>query len=141
MATLKKLMTLFSQKGMLDQRSDIIHSFTNGRTTSAKALTASEIDALCRAIEQRNTSSMDMMDKKRKRLMAAIFGMLKKMNKKASRQDVIKIACRAAKVYDFNKIPPARLDSLYNAFINAQKDLDFSKQIIEGYINEQISYN
>ena len=51
------------------------------------------------------------------------------------------VACKAAKEQTFNQIPSARLDSLYNAFLNAQKDLTFSNRLVEGFINEQISYN
>jgi hypothetical protein len=51
------------------------------------------------------------------------------------------IACRASKAKDFNKIPPARLKSLYNSFLNAQKDLDLATRLVGGFIAEQQSYN
>ena len=40
------------------------------------------------------------------------------------------IACRAARVKDFNQIPSERLVSLYNAFLNAQKDLSFAQRLM-----------
>lgn len=70
------------------------------------------------------------MNLKRKRLIAAIFGVLKLLNKKPTMAYVKSIACRAAKVKDFNDIPSERLNSLYNAFLNAQKDLGFAQRLV-----------
>ncbi len=138
MATQKKLMTLLSMNKLLDQRADIFYEWTEGRTKSATELTAAEIDAICFVLEK---DTADKLDKKRKRLIAAIFGLFKLMNKTTHIDYVKGIACRAAKANRFNDIPSVRLDSLYNAFVNAQKDLAFSKRIVDGYLNEQIHYN
>lgn len=138
MATLKKLMTLLNKEGLLEQRADIIREWTGGRTTSAKELTPSEITAMCFVLEK---DSQDTLDKKRKRVIAAIFGVFKKMNKRVSIDYVKGIACRAAKVDYFNQISSSRLDSLYNAFLQAQKDLAFSNRLVEGYLFEQQIYN
>lgn len=138
MATLKKLMTLMSKEGVAENRADIISTFTHGRTSSAKNLNTSEITALCEFFE-RNT--IEKLDKKRKRVIAAIFGVFKKMNKSVTLEYVKGIACQASKYKRFNDIPSSRLDSLYNAFLNAQKDLTISKRLIEGYISEQQHYN
>lgn len=138
MATLKKLMTLLSKEGLLDQREDVIKLWTAGRTSSAKDLTPEELTSICKTIQE---NSIHIMDKKRKRVIAAIFGMFTKMNKVVTVDYVKGLACRAAKVNDFNVIPSARLDSLYNAFIHAQKDLTISNRIVEGYISEQQHYN
>lgn len=70
------------------------------------------------------------MNLKRKRLIGAIFGVFKLLNKKPTMAYVKKIACRAAKVEDINDIPPQRLQSLYNAFLNAQKDLGFAQRLV-----------
>lgn len=70
------------------------------------------------------------MNLKRKRLIGAIFGVLKLLNKKPTMAYVKSIACRAAKVKDFNDIPSERLNSLYNAFLNAQKDLGFAQRLV-----------
>lgn len=138
MATLKKLMTLMSKEGVADNRADIISTFTHGRTSSAKHLNPSEIDSLCEFFEKNSTENLD---KKRKRVIAAIFGLYKKMNKDVSLEYVKAHACRAAKVDDFNKIPSSRLDSIYNAFLKAQKDVNYSTRLVEGYISEQKYYN
>lgn len=139
MATIKKLQTLFSQKGMnTDERHEVIFNFTGGRTESSRELTPQELETLCNALQGKYSAEMDA---KRKRLLAAIFGMFKKMKKEANISYVKAIACRAAGVKNFNDIPSARLDSLYNAFLNAQRDLDFSHRIISGYLEECKSYN
>ncbi|PIF44899.1 hypothetical protein CLU96_1896 [Chryseobacterium sp. 52] len=138
MATLKKLMTLLSKEGLLDQRADVINLYTGGRTSSAKELTPFEIQALCDTITE---NSQHTLDKKRKRVLASIFGLYKKMNKKVSIEYVKGHACRAAKVDDFNKIPASRLDSIYNAFLKAQKDLEYSGRLVEIHNFEQTTYN
>ena len=141
MATLKKLMTLLSNEGLVEDRAVIIAQFTNGKKTSAKDLDPAELDTLCIFLENEFTKQSNDLDKKRKRLIASIFGVFKLANRTVSIDYVKGIACRAAKETNFNQIPPARIDSLYNAFLNAQKDLTFSKRLVEGFINEQISYN
>ncbi|OWK97079.1 hypothetical protein AP75_13180 [Kaistella haifensis DSM 19056] len=141
MATLKKLMTLLSNQGLVEERAAIIAQFTNGAKSSARQLNASELNTLCTFLENETTKQKNDLDKKRKRLIACIFGVFKLANRKVSMEYVKAIACRAAKEKNFNQIPPARLDSLYSAFLNAQKDLTFSKRLVDGFINEQISYN
>ncbi len=138
MATLKQLMTLLNKENLLEERKEIIENFTHGRTCSAKNLNQSEIDEMCFIL---NKNSLETLDKKRKRLIASIFGVFGKMNKTVSIDYVKGIACRAAKVERFNDIPPSRLDSLYNAFLKAQKDLAFCERLVKGYISEQQSYN
>lgn len=59
----------------------------------------------------------------RKRLIAAIGGWLTMTGKQGGLDMIKGVACRAAGVDDFNKIPKARLVSLYNAFVQKQKDL------------------
>lgn len=138
MATLKKLMTILNKEGLTKQRGEIITGFTNGRTDSARQLTPDEINELCGVLEGNPTIALD---KKRKRLIAAIFGMFEKMNKQVSMDYVKAIACQAAKVKTFNSIPSTRLDSIYNAFLKAQKDLTFANRIVQNYIDEQTYYN
>lgn len=141
MATTKKLMTLLSKQGLTEKRADIVSQFTHGRTSSVKALYKWELENLCNFFETEQNEQLKKLNKKRKRLIAVLFGIHNKMNKKVSIEYVKGIAQRAAKVDDFNKIPESRLDSLYNAFLNAQKDLDYSNRIITGFINEAICYN
>lgn len=138
MATLKKLMTLMSKEDVTNQRAEIISAFTHGRTDSAKNLSPNEIDILCDFYER---NSKELLNKKRKRVIAAIFGMFKKMNKTVTIEYVKAIACTASRYQSFNDIPSTRLDSLYAAFLNAQKDLNFAGRLVEGYISEQQHYN
>lgn len=140
MATLKGLMTELSRKGLQNDRAEIIYNFTGGRTQSARELTKAEITALCQSLKNTSQNSAEM-DKKRKRLLAAIFGVFKKMNKQPSIEYVKALACRAAKVERFNDIPSERLNSLYNAFIHAQRDLNFSQRVVDGALQDLIGLN
>lgn len=129
MATIKKLQTIFSKKGMTtEQRHQVIYHFTNGRTESSKSLTPTEINSLCEALNgiSKNKTTDIQLDKKRKRLLAAIFGLFKMFHKQPTLEYVKGIACRAARKDSFNDIPPAKLVSLYNAFIHAQRDYRFA---------------
>lgn len=134
-------MTLLSKQGLTEKRGEIVSNFTHGRTTSVRALYSHEIDSLCNFFELEQKKQDREMDKKRKRVIAVIFGIHEKLNKKVSIQYVKGIACQAAKVDDFNKIPPHRLDTLYAAFLKQEKDLDFSKRYVGGLINEAMCYN
>lgn len=140
MATLKGLMTELSRKGLQNDRAEIIYNFTGGRTQSARELTKAEITALCQSLKGTSLNSAEM-DKKRKRLLAAIFGVFKKMNKQPSIEYVKALACRAAKVERFNDIPSERLNSLYNAFLHAQRDLNFSQRVVDGALQDLIGLN
>lgn len=52
MATIKKLQTIFSQKGMTtDERHEVIWNFTGGRTESSRDLTPQELEDLCNALQ------------------------------------------------------------------------------------------
>lgn len=146
MTTPKQLMTILSKIGITDEeRHSLVFEWTGGRTASTRDLTDNERQELYAILNQRiekvQTEKAKTLDKKRKRVIASIFGLMTKMNRKVSMDYVKGVACKAAKTDDFNKIPPARLDSLYNAFTTAQKDLNFSKRMAEGWICEQTSYN
>ena len=130
MATLKALMTTLSRQGLQEQRGEIIYNFTKGRTCSARELKPKEINDLCRALNGQNPQGYTELDTKKKRLLAVVFGMFEKMGKEVSMDYVKGIACRAARVKDFNQIPSERLVSLYNAFLNAQKDLSFAQRLM-----------
>lgn len=130
MATLKGLMTTLSKKGLQEQRGEIIYNFTGGRTSSARDLTPTEINGLSEALKSTAKPNQKDLDKKRKRLLAAIFGVFKMFNQKPTMEYVKGMACRAAKVKSFNDIPPARLTSLYNAFLKAQRDYSFARRLI-----------
>lgn len=138
-AKTRKLMTILGKNKISDDdRHGLVYNFTNGRTQSVKDLTEGEIEILCRTFETQNNK---ILDKKRKRVIAAIFGFQKKMNKPANMDLVKGIACRSAKCKNFNDIPSARLESIYNAFKNAQKDLDFTGKLVDGFVLESQNYN
>ncbi len=130
-------MTLLNSEGLLEQRAEIINLFTEGRTASARELTKQELHELC-AVLNKNALQLD---KKRKRVIAVIFGMLEKMNRKVTIDYVKGMACRAAGEKDFNSITSTRLDSLYNAFLHRQKDLTFTGRLADCFISESQSYN
>lgn len=139
MSSLKALMTTLSQQGLQEQRSEIIYNFTGGRTQSARELTPTEITALCHSLKGHKKDLQ--LDKKRKRLLAAIFGVFKLYHKKPTMAYVKAIACRAAKVERFNDIPPARLVSLYNAFLHAQRDISHARRLVAHIEMESIEWN
>lgn len=139
MATLKQLMTILSiQKVSDDDRAQLVCSWTKGRTTSARELSASELNDIVEKLQNSDAVSPDVW---RKRVIAAIYGFLGKMNKEANPEIVKGIACRAAKIDNFNKIPVQRLISLYTAFTNMQKDLNFAKKMIGEFITDSQNYN
>ena len=139
MATLKQLMTILSiQKVSDEDRAQLVCSWTKGRTTSTRELTAKEMQDIVDKLQNAEQSNPDIW---RKRVMAAIYGFLGKMNKEATPELVKGIACRAAKVQDFNKIPTQRLISLYTAFTNMQKDLNFAKKMVESFTLDSQNYN
>ena len=139
MATLKQLMTILSiQKVSDEDRAQLVCSWTKGRTTSARELRPGEMQDIVDKLQHADQNNPDIW---RKRVMAAIYGFLGKMNKEATPELVKGIACRAAKVQDFNKIPTQRLVSLYTAFTNMQKDLNFAKRMVESFTLDSQNYN
>lgn len=138
MATHKKLMTVLAKTGNLENRHEIVLSFTAGRTYSTKELTEQELEQLSNKLE---SDAAKKMDKKRKRVLAAIFGMYNKMNAPKSIEFVKGVACRAAGEKNFNDISSHQLDTIYAAFKNAQSKLEFSGRIVENYIEESKNYN
>ena len=102
--------------------------------TSSRDLNAHELLEACAAIEGELSPRTADYDKWRKRLIAAVGGWMKAMNKEGN-IDVIKaIACRAARVDNFNRIPIERLRSLYYAFNEKRKDLRF----VDGITSEEL---
>lgn len=139
MATLKQLMTILSINKVTDEdRAEMVYSWTSGRTSSARDLRPDELQSIVKKLQESENTSPDLW---RKRLIAAIYGFLGKMNKEANPDLVKAIACRAANVDDFNKIPVQRLVSLYSAFNNMQKDLNFAKKMVGQFITDSQNYN
>lgn len=96
---------------------------------SSRDLDAHELLEACAALEGEISPRTADYDQWRKRLIASIGGWLKALNREGN-IDIIKgIACRAAGVDSFNRIPIERLRSLYYAFSKKQKDLKFVDDI------------
>lgn len=104
--------------------------------TSSRDLDAHQLLDLCNKLEGIQQPKLVEMDKYRKRLIAAIFAWRKAMGDPSSMNEVKAIACRAAQANHFNAIPLERLRSLYNAFTNKSKDMDFVEQLTA----EEIAY-
>lgn len=73
----------------------------------------------------------------RKRLIAAIGGWLRLSGQVESLAKITGIACRAAAVTDFNDISKERLISLYNAFLQKQRDLNAVRDLPATEANNQ----
>lgn len=148
MGTTKQLMTILTKIGVTEpERRNLILDWTDGRTNSTKELTNSELDGLCDLLNKRIKEHQSEMDVYRKRLIAVLFSLQKKYNRlagKTKEQQILyikKIACIAASVEDFNKIPKQSLISLYNAFVKENKYNNFSSNLVEGWKSEQTNYN
>ena len=104
--------------------------------TSSKDLDAHQLMDLCNKLEGIQRPQLVEMDKYRKRLIAAIFAWRKATGNDTNMDEVKAIACRAASADRFNAIPLERLRSLYNAFTNKAKDLQFVNEVTA----EEIAY-
>ncbi|MDR2887682.1 MAG: hypothetical protein LBV26_06770 [Bacteroidales bacterium] len=110
-------------------KESFVMQFTDNRTDSLHAMHNSEFQTMLAIMEGRTETVQSPKsaecDVWRKRLMAAIGGWLRAMNRQQNAGIIKAIACQAAKVdkRQFNSIPLERLRSLYNAFLKASKDM------------------
>ncbi|MDR1653559.1 MAG: hypothetical protein LBS01_07945 [Prevotellaceae bacterium] len=120
---IKKYHVLCGQQGIdAEQREFLLVS--NYGVTSSKDLNYSHLLELVQLLERNGaTPERSEMDVWRKRLMGAIGGWLRSIGRAADGNAIKAIACRAAKVKNFNKIPLEQLRGLYNAFNNYKKDM------------------
>lgn len=109
--------------------------------SSSRDLNVHELLDVCAALELQLHPRLAESDKLRKRLMAAIGGWLKAMNKEQNAALIIAIACRAAKASDFNRIGDERLRSLCYAFNKKTKDLAFVDGITSAELDFLIAMN
>ena len=139
--------TLCRQSGISEEeRREMLQG--NFGVDSTRDLNKSQASALIQFLtdESLPTAAEVNLDKWRKRLIASIGGMLRTLNKeKPTRREnmvyIKSIACRAGGYNQFNAIPPKRLQSLYNAFNNSQKDLKGARVTIDQFVSELISMN
>jgi len=135
----KKFHTLLGNYGIDNETKMSILSQYN--VTSSVYLGIPELVEVCGLIENANNPKLKELDVWRKRLMGAIGGWLRAMNRVDNAQIIKGIACRAAKRDDFNDIPVEQLRSLYSAFKKKQKDLLMVEEFTMGELNKQILMN
>jgi len=135
----KKFHTLLGHYGIDNETKMSILSQYN--VTSSVYLGIPELVEVCGLIENANNPKLKEFDVWRKRLMGAIGGWLRAMNRVDNAQIIKGIACRAAKRDDFNDIPVEQLRSLYSAFKKKQKDLLTVEVFTMGELNKQILMN
>jgi DNA-binding Lrp family transcriptional regulator len=92
--------------------------------SSSKEMSARDLAELCDRLSEKGVANPNSEeDRWRKRLMAAIGGWLKAMNRTSNAELIKAIACRASGKATFNKIPREQLRSLYYAFTNKSRDM------------------
>ena len=107
-----------------DEKHALVGSFG---VTSSKHLSDAELNEAIQMVGGRSDG-----DKWRKRVLCAIDGYLAAAQMQSS-PDIIKgIACRASGYEKFNAIPVARLQNLYNAFLNKRKDMKAVDKVASG---------
>lgn len=118
---LKKFHTLCARLNMdADMKLALISGYG---VESSKDLTNAELLELCDHLNEILNLEDAKTDKMRKRVIAAIGGWLRMIGKGDEGINYIKgVACQAAKVDNFNKIPLERLTTIYNMFLRKQKD-------------------
>jgi hypothetical protein len=119
---LKKFHVLCHRLGMDNEaRREVTASYG---VESSGDLSVAQLADVCSRLESALNPNFREMDVCRKRLISAIGRWLRAMRRTENIQAIKAVACRAAKTEDFNRIPHARLVSLYNAFNNKCKDMD-----------------
>lgn len=111
---------------------------------SSKDIDNHDLMDLCHTLELQLNKGAKAADALRKRVIAAIGGWLRLTGKQHNIDTIKGIACRASGYNNFNKIPAARLNNIYNAFRNKQKDTMAVEQITrdilaETYIQQSIN--
>ncbi len=134
---LRKFHTLCSLNGITeDEKRAIVSSY--GVESSADIDTHDLIN-ICASLSKQSDSKANLMDKLRKRAMAAIGGYLRQINHVSSSEIIKGIACRSTGYEDFNKIPAERLRNIYNTFRNKQRDFDAVEDIAAGLMMSNFS--
>jgi len=121
----------------------LVERFTCGRTTSLKEMSYFEYRKMCAAMKASLPPSPSKgggdVNLWRKRVMAAIGQYLRNLRRVESAEMIKGIACRAAQYDDFNLIPVSRLQNVYYAFLNKNKDFYSVGEVVYGDI-EMIAF-
>lgn len=117
---IKRYHTLCAKLGMSrDHKEAILVSYG---VCSSTALDELELEQICTNLANQVNPKPSQTDKMRKRVMAAIGGWLRLVGHEQNADKIKGIACRATGYKHFNRIPKNRLNNLYHAFVNKQKD-------------------
>jgi len=136
----RNLYGLFTKLNIHDKKeiAEIVYTASNKRTIHTSKLTFIECRDLITSLEdifkrkrESQSAKVDTMrpdapeklslDKKRKGLLKAIFRWFELQGKVVTIDYVKGVACRAAKVENFNDIPSSQLSTLYAEFCRKQR--------------------
>lgn len=119
---LRKFHTLCTRNGVsADQKLALIGSFG---VESSKDMTSAQLLEACDLLEKIADPKAEKQARLRKRVMASIGAWLKAIGKEADADYIKSVACRAAGIDNFNRIPAARLTNLYNLFNKKRRDAE-----------------
>lgn len=125
----KKLYWLLNELGLKDSVGDLVADETNGRTRHTSELTFIECMNLIRRLEQythtpqekpASRKRSDVLDRKRKGVMKAIFAYGELLGQKWTMDYVKRIAARAGGKDSFNDLTEGDLTRIYNEFCKKQ---------------------
>jgi hypothetical protein len=137
---LKKYHTLCGAMGLKDYEK--IALLSGYGVQSSADLEVWQLIRLCNTLEAKAGKGKNMeMDALRKRLIAAIGAWLRATNRVENINLIKGIACRAAGVDSFNKIPADRLRSLYNSFRKSKRDLLTVEEMTAEYLTGEVDLN
>jgi len=119
---IKKFHTLLGQLKIDNETKEVI--LESYGVESSRDLSASQLIDLCDSLDRQARPELGELDRLRKRLMAAIGGWLKSIDREHDAELIKAIACRASGYEKFNQIPKNRLVSLYHGFVKMRKDMD-----------------
>ena len=122
---IKKFKTLLGN-GKIDRNAELAMLSAYG-VESCKDMTIYELIELCQKVELMVDPELAKMDKLRKNVLGSIKGWLELTGRKGMSLDYIKsIACRSAKVENFNRIKEKGLRKIIGEF---NRDQEFEKGI------------
>lgn len=136
---LKKYHSLCYKLGMTaDDKLALLSSYG---VESSVDLTNEELTEICDHLNSILNPEDAKRDRMRKRVIAAIGGWLRLIGKGNEGVEYIKgVACRAAKVENFNNITLERLTTIYNMFLKRQKDAK-SINAVAGHIENEVRFD
>ena len=131
-ALLRKYHTICRQLGITEEERQAIkdsYGISSSGSLTEKQL-SDLIDRLLKG-QDLTTNHKTKNDVWRKRVMASIGGWLRSIGKPESADTIKAIACRATGYTNFNKIPIARLRSVYYEFRRKTETIATSKEVKE----------